>query len=197
MSSRDESDSSMNYPQFARLRRALAPADSSDVLRAHGRTPAAVLVPLFFSRGELNLLFIRRSDRLQNNPGQVAFPGGHIEPPESALAAALREAEEEVGLSPAAVSVLGRLRTNFTLTSRFVVTPFVAAIPVDAALRPDDREVAEIFSVPVTALRDPAFRGTYRWERNGEALDYPAVFYHGRTIWGLTLRITEDLMTLL
>lgn len=187
----------MDNPQFARLRRALAPADSSDVLDAPGRTPAAVLVPLFVSSGELNMLFIRRSDRLQNNPGQVAFPGGHIEPPESALAAALREAEEEVGLSPAAVTILGRLSDNFTLTTRFVVTPFVAAIAADAALRADDHEVAEIFSLPVSVLRDPAWRGSYRWERGGQGRNYPAVFYRGRTIWGLTLRIAEELLGLL
>jgi 8-oxo-dGTP pyrophosphatase MutT (NUDIX family) len=188
----------MEHPQLQKLRQVLTPADLIENVEVGERTVAAVLIPLFVSGGELRALFIRRSERISRHQGQIAFPGGRAEAHDpSLLVTALREAHEEVGLRPETVSVLGRLNCNFTNTSRFAVTPFVGLIPDDAVLRPDDYEVAEIFSVSFAALRDPGLRGELRWD-NGESVRiFPAIRYDGRTIWGLTYRIIEELLSLL
>ncbi len=77
------------------------------------------------------------------------------------------------------------------------MTPIVGVIGVPTDLRPDEHEVAEIFSVPVAALKDPRFRGRHRWNRGGSTQEYPAILYGEQPIWGLTLRITEELLALL
>ena len=102
-----------------------------------------------------------------------------------------------MGLRPETVEVLGRLTTSATMTSNYLVTPFVGVIGVPTDLRADEYEVAEIFSVPLAALKDPRFRGRYQWNRGGSIQDYPAILYGEQPIWGLTLRITEELLALI
>jgi 8-oxo-dGTP pyrophosphatase MutT (NUDIX family) len=185
------------------LRRRLADADfariSAPALETDSAKPAAVLVPLFPSGNELHALYIRRSDTVATHQGQVAFPGGHVEPTDGdLLAAALREAHEEVGIRPASVEVLGALGTMRTGSGDFMVTPFVGLIPGTHSLRRDPREVAEIFDVPLSALRDPRYRGSHTWGRNGgPPSDYPAILYQGQVIWGLTFRFTMELLAAL
>jgi 8-oxo-dGTP pyrophosphatase MutT (NUDIX family) len=165
---------------------------------ANRRNAAAVLVPLFERDGEMHVVFIRRSDHVESHRGQVAFPGGRVDPVDRTLLdAALREAHEEVNIPPREVQVLGGFPTSQTATSGIVVAPFVGAIPATLALKPDPREVAEIFDVPLSALRSPAYRGDYEWQMNGSSRKFPAIFYGGQTIWGLTLRITLNLLELL
>jgi len=86
-----------------------------------------------------------------------------------------------------------------TAASGIIVAPFVGVIPPDAALKPDPSEVAEIFDVPLSALRDPHFRGDYEWKPDGRerASKFPAILYGGQVIWGLTLRITINLLEIL
>ena len=163
-------------------------------------TAAAVLIPLFERDGELHLVFIRRSDHVASHRGQVAFPGGRVEAVDATLLdAALREAYEEVGLDPATVDVVGGLPTMHTTNSGIVVAPFVGVIPPDSRLKPDPSEVAEIFDVPLSALRDPGFRGDYEFTPDGRARasKFPAILYGGQIIWGLTLRITINLLEIL
>jgi 8-oxo-dGTP pyrophosphatase MutT (NUDIX family) len=126
----------------------------------------------------------------------VAFPGGRVDPgDQSPLAAALREAHEEVGIDPSLVEVLGAFPAMSTLSSGMIVAPFVGLIPPDAALRRQPEEVAEIFDVPLTALRDPRYRGNYQWSRDHPSKSqFPAILYGGQTIWGFTLRITLELL---
>jgi len=167
---------------------------------ANKSNAAAVLIPLFERDGELHMVFIRRSDHVASHRGQVAFPGGRVEAIDATLLdAALREAHEEVGLDPASVDVIGGLPTMHTTASGIIVAPFVGVIPADSALKPDPSEVAEIFDVPLSALHDPGFRGDYEFTPDGRARasKFPAILYGGQVIWGLTLRITINLLEIL
>ncbi|HYK63640.1 MAG TPA: CoA pyrophosphatase [Patescibacteria group bacterium] len=168
---------------------------------ANKNNAAAVLIPMFERRDELHIVYIRRSDRVASHRGQVAFPGGRVDPVDTTLLdAALREAHEEVGIHPATVDVVGPLATMHTATSGIIVAPFVGVIPPDAPMRPQLSEVAEIFDVPLSALRDPSYRGDYEWTTDGPAArtgKFPAILYGGQTIWGLTYRITLNLLELI
>ncbi len=163
------------------------------------RTPAAVLVPLFLRERALHVLYITRSDVLRHHPGQVAFPGGrHLTGRDtSLLATALRETEEEIGLAPAHVDVLGALEPIHTWTSNFAITPFVALIPHPYPFRPDPHEVREIFSVPLSVLEDPQTATEEQWVLGGQAVPVATYRHEGRVIWGATQRITAMLLDLL
>ena len=184
------------HRHLTRLRERLAPAQS----RAHPAKQAdekiaAVLVPLFEREEQLHVLYTRRTDWLTSHQGQVAFPGGKVDKADiNLLATALREAHEEIGLRPETVEVLGSLTAISTQASGYSVAPFVGIIPDPVKLRPNPREVAEIFSVPIDVLGDERFRGNYRWQSGGT---FPAILYGEQTIWGLTLRITLSLLDLL
>ncbi|MHB8380952.1 MAG: NUDIX hydrolase [Candidatus Binataceae bacterium] len=186
----------------ARLRSHLARTEPPprDLL-ANNRKAAAVLVPILERAGELRVVYIRRSDHVESHRGQVAFPGGRVDPGDATLRdTALREAHEEVAIPPHAVDVLGPFPVESTLTSGIIVAPFAGVIAASTPMRPSLDEVAEIFEVPLSALRDPRFRGDYEWSRDGKgasASKYPAILYGGQTIWGLTLRITLDLLAIL
>lgn len=176
----------------------IAPAPREEL--ANKSNAAAVLVPLFERRDELHVVFIRRSDHVASHRGQVAFPGGRVDPVDATLLdAALREAHEEVGLHPSIVEVVGGFPTMHTTASGIIVAPFVGVIPPDVELKPQLSEVAEIFDVPLSALRDPKYRGDYEWTREGggRSSKFPAILYGGQTIWGLTLRITETMLEIL
>jgi 8-oxo-dGTP pyrophosphatase MutT (NUDIX family) len=165
---------------------------------ANNRNAAAVLVPLFERSREIHVVYIRRSDHVESHRGQVAFPGGRVDPKDRTLLdAALREAHEEVGIPPHEVKVLGGFSAAQTTTTGIIVAPFVGVIPSTLPLTPEPHEVAEIFDVPLSALRDPAYRGDYEWNQNGAVRRFPAILYGGQTIWGLTLRITEHLLDVL
>jgi 8-oxo-dGTP pyrophosphatase MutT (NUDIX family) len=111
------------------------------------------------------------------------------------LHTALREAQEEVGIDPASVEVLGGIEGAIARTSEIHVTPFVGVIPAGHGLRADPREVAAIFFVPMDALEDPSYRGIYRFRRDtGEVTEHPAILYNDQVIWGLTLRFTEEIL---
>lgn len=159
---------------------------------------AAVLVPIFERAGEGHLLFIRRSERVSHQ-GQVAFPGGRVEPIDRDLSqTALREAHEEVGIRPETVELLGRLPAKNTRVSGYLVAPFVGVIADPQGLRHDPHEVAEVFTVAISVLADSRYRGIYEFRRDGAPPSkQPAIFYAGQTIWGLTYRITLDLLEVL
>jgi len=157
---------------------------------------AAVLVPVVERDDEPHLLFIKRADHLGEHPGQMAFPGGGREPrDETIFETAVREAEEEVGLRPDEVVLVGRLDDIRTIT-RYTVTPFVARAP-DRTYVPDGREVAEIALLSVPALVD---LDNYESQRRvhptyGEARIH---FFHvdGYTVWGATANILVQLLEL-
>jgi 8-oxo-dGTP pyrophosphatase MutT (NUDIX family) len=178
-----------------RIAPALAAVEPPPVPVDADLTPAAALVTLAERGGEAVFGLTRRAQGLNAHPGQISFPGGKMEPDEAPLAAALREAEEEIGLSPAWVTVAGFLQPARTSTTGFVVWPVVGV--VDDPARPwrlSEREVAELFWAPVALFVDPARRGFRSEGLPGETVRRPAVRYDGREVWGLTLRIIDTLL---
>jgi 8-oxo-dGTP pyrophosphatase MutT (NUDIX family) len=151
-----------------------------------GRRPAAVLVPVLGAeQGALRLLLTQRTDHLRDHAGQISFPGGGLKSGETSLEAALREAEEEVGLARSAVEIFGEMPRYHTGTG-FNVSPMVAFVAAGARLAPDPGEVAEIFEVPLDFLVDPRnFRQETRYYR-GAWRSFLAVPWAGRYIWGAT-----------
>ena len=159
--------------------------------------PAAVLVGIVDQPSGLTVLLTQRTAHLSDHAGQIAFPGGRLEPGVAdAIAAALREAEEEVGLPASHVEVIGRLDTYITGTG-FEVTPVVGFIRAPYPVRPDPFEVAEIFEVPLDFLIDPQNleRGTREWK--GTTRSYYALPYQQRYIWGATAGMLVNLAEVL
>ncbi|MBN8534116.1 MAG: CoA pyrophosphatase [Rhizobiales bacterium] len=153
--------------------------------------PAAVLVPVVQRAEGLNLVLTERSAGLSTHAGQVAFPGGRIEPGESAGVAALREAEEEIGLPPVEVEPIGFLPPYFSGTG-FRVQPLVGLVSPEVRFAPDPGEVARVFEVPLALVLDPARyrRGEIFWrgrERSFYILDYAEAY-----IWGVTAGIMRN-----
>ena len=162
--------------------------------------PAAVLVPLYLEGGDWNLLYTRRTDSVDVHRGQVAFPGGRIEPLDrTAAEAALRESEEEIGLRPADVQVLGELNPLITVT-QFVVTPVIGVMPWPYPLRPNHKEVAKCFGVPIRWLAESGNLEVHSRQPFMPGLSVQVYYfkpYAGEVIWGVTARITKSLLDLL
>lgn len=160
-------------------------------------TGAAVLVPLVDRPTGLTVLLTQRTPHLTDHAGQISFPGGRIEPSdEHPVAAALREAEEEVGLTASHVDIIGRLDTYVTGTG-FEVIPVVALIRVPYPLQPDPFEVAEVFEVPLDFLVDPRNlqRGSREWQ--GTTRYFFVLAYENRYIWGATAGMLVNLAEVL
>jgi len=154
---------------------------------------AAVLVGLVEHGDGLTVLLTRRTDHLEHHPGQVSFPGGHIEEHDrNAVAAALRETEEEVGLPATHIDVIGRLDTYVTRTG-FAVTPIVAMIEPPFELTLDPHEVAEVFEVPLAYLMDPTNHQRHEREFEGARRIFYAMPYGEHFIWGATAGMIMDL----
>ena len=157
---------------------------------------AAVLVSIV-DRGEACLVFAQRTDRVGHHAGQISFPGGRIDPEDADdLAAALREAHEEVGLEPARVEPLGLLDDTETVATQFVITPFVGLVRGPVVWRPDGEEIEKVIEVPVAALLERGCFRVERWERDGVARDVYFYDYRGDTIWGATARILKQYLDL-
>lgn len=141
---------------------------------------------------EPSLILTQRPNTMKDHPGQVAFPGGKQEPGEDAVTAALREAEEEIGLSQGAVRIVGATDLYHTGTG-FIVTPVLAVIPADTPLSPDPREVEACFEVPLDLLLRPsAFAENHAFWK-GKTRHYLSLDYQGYRIWGVTAAIIANL----
>ncbi|HLS69629.1 MAG TPA: CoA pyrophosphatase [Kiloniellales bacterium] len=165
-----------------------------------GAREAAVLVPLVARPCGIQVLLTRRSQHLSSHPGQIAFPGGCREPGDQGpLATALRETEEEIGLSPRSIEPLGQLDLYVTGTG-FAVTPIVGWVEEDfplEALALDRREVEEAFEVPLPFFLDPLNRQRHRRRYRGQERHYYVYPYRDYYIWGATAGMLNNLAEVL
>jgi 8-oxo-dGTP pyrophosphatase MutT (NUDIX family) len=160
-------------------------------------TPAAVLVGLVKRPEGLAVLLTQRTDHLHHHPGQISFPGGHKDPgDDSPEETALREAEEEVGLSRRHVEPIGRLGEYVTRTG-FSVTPVVAFIEPPFDIIPDPFEVEEVFEVPLAFLLDPANHQRHSREFEGHMREFHAMPFKDYYIWGATAGMLINLYEVL
>jgi 8-oxo-dGTP pyrophosphatase MutT (NUDIX family) len=162
-------------------------------LAANDLRPASVLVPLYVDAGELWTVLTKRTDDLPSHRSQIAFPGGGRELKEDPWAAALRETNEEIGLDPQRVLRLGELDEGET-PAGFRVIPCVGAIPFPYKATPSAAEIAEIFSLPLSAFSNPKMVEERPVKING--VERLLLVYHigNRQIWGLTARILQNLL---
>lgn len=157
---------------------------------------AAVLIPLVWHDNEWHLLFTRRTDTVESHKGQVSFPGGACDEGETTPEqTALREADEEIGIHPSEVKVLGRLSNLITITY-FRVTPVVGVVRWPAVFRVGAHEVARIFTIPVVWLANPS--NCWQFEIPGTRRSLIAYHpYDGELLWGATARMTVDFLNVL
>ena len=157
---------------------------------------AAVLIPLAWFEDEWHLLYTRRTDKVETHKGQVSFPGGACDPgEETPEQTALREADEEIGMHPQDVRVLGRLAPMITITS-FRVTPVVGVVKWPYAFRVENAEVARVFTMPLSWLTEKSNRWEFKLpgRENGLIVYHP---YDGEILWGATAMMTDIFMKVL
>jgi 8-oxo-dGTP pyrophosphatase MutT (NUDIX family) len=165
---------------------------------------SAVLLALFEEDGEARVVLTRRSSRLSSHRGEVSFPGGRVDDGEGPVDAALREADEEVGIDPATVEVVGHLHPIVTLASRSLITPVVGVLAARPTLVPAPAEVERAFDVALGDLLAPGVFHEERWRRperpSPRSADgsFPLWFFEiaGEMIWGATGRLLVDLLCL-
>jgi 8-oxo-dGTP pyrophosphatase MutT (NUDIX family) len=162
--------------------------------------PAAVLCALFEEAGEAHVILTRRSSNLRSHTGEVSFPGGRLEIDEAAVAGALREASEEVGIDPAAIEILGPLSPLVTVRNLVLISPFVGVLPERPILLPSPAEVERAFDVSLAEL---VSEGVYREELwhlpdvAGAGEEWRSISFFelpGDTVWGATAWMLRDLL---
>ena len=153
--------------------------------------PAAVLIAVT-DRADPGVILTQRTDTMSRHPGQIAFPGGRIDPGEDVVTAALREAEEEIALPRDKVRVIGEADSYRTVTG-FQVTPVIGIIPPDLVFTPSEAEVASVFEVPLAFLLDEAnhVEATLEWQ--GHDRHYYEIMWNERRIWGATAAMIVNL----
>ena len=161
-----------------------------------GARDASVLIPIV-AVPEPTVIFTVRTDTLPSHQGQISFPGGSRDPEDSsAVVTALRETEEEIGLDPASVDILGQLDTFPTFVSGFVVTPVVGWLERDPNLRPNPAEVAQILHVPLAELNDE-IRSEPGFSHGDKTYPTEAWVWKDHVIWGVTARIVRSFLSVL
>ena len=161
--------------------------------RAPALIPAAVLVPVFDSGADIDVLFTKRAIDLTDHAGEISFPGGRIEPADGdAAAAALRETEEELGLPSHQIEIIGALDLYETRTG-FLVTPLVGLVAPPLILRPDPREVAEVIRVPLGHLLNRLNYRSEEREAGGKLRRFYSLAFGDYVIWGATAGMLVNL----
>jgi 8-oxo-dGTP pyrophosphatase MutT (NUDIX family) len=170
---------------------------------AHTR-PAAVLMPIFEADGAARVILTKRPETMPSHQGEIAFPGGKLEPNTDAdlRAAALREAHEEIGIDPDAVEIVAELDHLVTVSARFALAPFVGLLATPPVLVPHPYEVAAVFDVGIGDLLSPEVFREERWDVPADMLvgvgpDRAIHFFElpGETVWGATARILTGFLT--
>lgn len=190
----------------ARLQRAYRPgviASTDGYAEMYAGVPltcAAVLIPLACCGDEWRIVLTRRAETVEHHRGQVSFPGGACDPGDSGPeATALREAEEEIGLNPADVRLLGRMNDVVTITC-YRVTPVVGVIPWPYSFRPARQEVARVFTIPLDWLARRENRYEQPFTPDGQSRPFPVVIYRSyddEVLWGASARIVLDFLEIL
>jgi 8-oxo-dGTP pyrophosphatase MutT (NUDIX family) len=167
------------------------PPASSDVREG------AVMIVLYPDGDGVSTLFTVRRKDLVDHAGQISFPGGKREDGETFEDAAVRECEEEVGIDPTRIDVIGSLSPLYIPPTRFIVHPFVGAVEPLPEIIPQEREVDEVLHVPLTVLQDPGTQRSEEWTIRGKPSTVPFFHVDGHVIWGATAMITAELLELL
>jgi 8-oxo-dGTP pyrophosphatase MutT (NUDIX family) len=180
------------------LRVAISTGAAGDLLigdlpevRREADTPAAVLIAVT-DRPEPGVILTVRREHMRTHAGQIAFPGGRLDPGEDTVEAALREAQEEIGLDPAKVDVIRELDPYRTVTS-YIITPVVGVVPPDLPLEPHEHEVADWFEAPLAFILDPANQHRQSALFQGRTRHYYEIVWNGRRIWGATAAVIVNL----
>jgi 8-oxo-dGTP pyrophosphatase MutT (NUDIX family) len=160
-------------------------------LRAEANLPAAVLIAIT-ERSDPGVILTVRREHLRTHAGQIAFPGGKLDEGEDPVAAALREAHEEIVLDASAAEVVGALDPYRTVTG-FIVTPVMCVVPPDLPLKPHEHEVADLFEAPLGYLLDPANQRRRSALFQGRERHYYEIDWNGRRIWGATAAMIVNL----
>ena len=177
-----------------KLRQALSHRQKLHIFDA-SRVPSAVLIPTYYKQGEYYILFTKRTDKVKDHKGQISFPGGAYEEEDETLVdTALRECTEEIGLMAEKVEVLGELDDIITLTSNYIISPFVAAIPWPFSLKVDQHEIEEIIEVPISALLDKNCLRQKTEIIDGRAVTSYFYHYQEKVIWGATAAISNQFL---
>ena len=198
--------------KLAQANQQFADEDYLSAFLSDAPRPAAVLVPLLrapiteYGNTAWHLLLTRRSDRLAEHRGQVAFPGGRCDPGDiSPEATALREAYEEIGLPPNEVKILGRLSAMWTITN-YSITPVVAIIPWSFPIKLATQEVSRVFTIPLAWLADSSHHEVRQrvipspYSLRVENEIHPVIYFHpydGEVLWGVSAEITKNLLRIL
>ena len=184
---------------FAEQIRTQLAAHTPGVKAEWNARPAAVLIPLYHDQGEWHVLFTERTQTVEDHKGQVAFPGGRVDEGDaSRVATALRETEEEIGLQPADVTVLGQLDELLTVT-QYRITPVVGVFPWPYPFVLSTEELSEVFGVPLAWLLDPANCEIQYREPPITGPKIPVYYfrYQRYTIWGVTARMLMGFLELI
>jgi 8-oxo-dGTP pyrophosphatase MutT (NUDIX family) len=169
--------------------------ENCSVAAPEGLLPAGVLAPVFEVEGEVNMLFTQRTMHLKDHQGQISFPGGVQDSGDpDLLATALRETEEEIGLKPRGVKILGALNPVATVTG-YWINPFVALIPYPYDFRLNHHEVKRLFVFPVAAFCVPERWSTGTYEYKDQARQVCCWKYQNTVIWGATARMLLDFLS--
>jgi 8-oxo-dGTP pyrophosphatase MutT (NUDIX family) len=159
---------------------------------------ASVLLPLFLNNGQFGLLFTKRTSTVEYHKGEVSFPGGTVDSvDESWERTAIRETYEEIGVKEDDIEILGQLDDMTTLTSQFIIHPFVGMIPYPYSFSINTGEVERLIEVPLQFFFNPSQPQPHTIKYKGKSLEIPAFIYGDAVIWGATERILENFIALI
>jgi 8-oxo-dGTP pyrophosphatase MutT (NUDIX family) len=184
----------INWKQ--KVKEALA-SQQRQVITKEGYRPSAVLIPIYENKNEHYIVLTKRTQSVMYHKGQISFPGGAYDKEDGDLAdTALREAFEEIGVRADDVEILGNLDDQSTYTSKFIITPFVGAIPYPYKFKVSGREVEELIEAPVSALLDPSAYSPETQDEEGKSYAWGNYCYGKHRITGITARILKQLLDL-
>ena len=185
-------------PEITDENRHVIAADIIAKREAAGKvTKAAVLIPLVLKEEGLSVLLTQRTNHLRDHAGQISFPGGRMDPEDqSPNDTALRESQEEIGLDPKRVEIIGHMPQYLTV-SGYSVTPVVGLVQAQAEYVLDEFEVADVFEVPLSFLLDPANHQVRLWQSEQGGRRFYSMPYENRFIWGATAGMLRNLYHLL